>query len=686
MIKAVHVVYKTHLDLGFTDHPDAVIGKYLNDYIPKAMNLARDMERTGGEDRFIWTTGSWLIRHFLDHAAPDQRQEMVDAIEAGRIAWHGLPVSLHTELMDVRLAEYGLSIARELDAEFCKQTLAAKMTDVPGHTLGLVSLMSAAGLKYLHIGVNPASALPDVPPAFVWRASDGAEIVVNYDADYGAPSDGTAYTVPGVEHALYVAHTGDNTGPPTEQSVAELYAQIRKNYPEATVKASTLDAFAAELWDARAALPVVTEEIGDSWIHGAGSDPVMIQRLRELLRLRDQWLDDGRLSITSREYKNFSDNLLLIAEHTWGGDEKKFLPDFKNFAKADFQAARAMDRIPEGLIPDIHRAEAPGTPRSYADFELTWNEKRGYSDAAIAALPHELRAEAQTALDALTPRTTPRADAPCTLVEEQRLGRFTVTLGGDGSIVGLVDDNGKVWADPQNPIGAYSYETFGPADYQRWYADYCRDLATHHSWAVADFGKVGFDYAAPAPHHELFRPTVVSTVHTTSEDADVLLVHAVMPRRACQDAGAPRTLEIAYRFSKDSPSIGITLKVMDKDANRLPEASWFTVAPKVNNPNLWQLNKLGASVSPLNVVRNGNRAMHAVGSGMFYAGADGGAAIETLDAPLVAVGRPRLLHFDNTFADLADGFHINLHNNVWGTNFRMWFEEDMLYRFSLKLG
>jgi len=46
-------------------------------------------------------------------------------------------------------------------------------------------------------------------------------------------------------------------------------------------------------------------------------------------------------------------------------------------------------------------------------------------------------------------------------------------------------------------------------------------------------------------------------------------------------------------------------------------------------------------------------------------------------------GAPRLLSFDDVPPDLSAGFHVNLHNNVWGTNFRMCLSEDALFRFRL---
>jgi hypothetical protein len=76
--------------------------------------------------------------------------------------------------------------------------------------------------------------------------------------------------------------------------------------------------------------------------------------------------------------------------------------------------------------------------------------------------------------------------------------------------------------------------------------------------------------------------------------------------------------------------------------------------------------------------------MHAVGTGVSYRDAQGSLLLETLDAPLVAPGQPSLLNFNNQLPDLQKGMHINLYNNVWGTNFPQWDEEDARFRFVLR--
>lgn len=63
MIKEVLLVFKTHLDIGFTDYAGSVTEKYLSEYLPNAVKIARAQENT--DNKFVWTTGSWLISEAL---------------------------------------------------------------------------------------------------------------------------------------------------------------------------------------------------------------------------------------------------------------------------------------------------------------------------------------------------------------------------------------------------------------------------------------------------------------------------------------------------------------------------------------------------------------------------------------------------------------------------------------------
>ena len=113
-----------------------------------------------------------------------------------------------------------------------------------------------------------------------------------------------------------------------------------------------------------------------------------------------------------------------------------------------------------------------------------------------------------------------------------------------------------------------------------------------------------------------------------------------------------------------------------KDANRLTEAIYMHLFP-ANNVGL---KKLGCLVNPEEVSLNGSRNLHAVQS------------IETGEykiinhhSPLVSIGKGKILEFDNKFEDVKkDGLSFVLYNNVWGTNFPLWYEGNAKFTFEIK--
>lgn len=97
----------------------------------------------------------------------------------------------------------------------------------------------------------------------------------------------------------------------------------------------------------------------------------------------------------------------------------------------------------------------------------------------------------------------------------------------------------------------------------------------------------------------------------------------------------------------------------------------------------WETDQINTWISPFTAVGDGNRTLHAVGAGVRWRGADADILLETPDAP-DASGEGRLLTFDARLPDMSLGWDVNLHSNVWGTNFYMWFGEDASFRFRLK--
>lgn len=693
-VEIVHVVAKTHLDLGFTDLASEVARRYLDDFFPRALEVAEALRERAGPARLVWTTGSWIVHQALADLDPTRRAAVAAGVERGDLAWHALPVTTHTEMMDADLVRSGLRIGAELDALFRpgEPTVAAKMTDVPGHTRSLVPLLAEAGVRFLHIGVNPAWPVPEVPPVFRWRSPDGSELVVAYQAGgYG----GTVQ-LPGLTEVLTFLHADDNHGPPTVADVEANHARLQARFPGAEVRASTLDAFARAVVasSAVAELPVVIAEIGDPWLFGAGSDPVKVSAYRQLLRNRRAvrgrpeaggevagrpGADPGPLVAVDRA-------LLMVAEHTWGLDQKTWLPDSDRWDREGLASIRATS---EGRR-----------------FESSWLEQRAYVDRAAEVL-HATSADAtgEPATIAASARSTfawpLTADGrPAGGEAGFRPVEAGEVVGGAGWQVGvdLVDGSlrtlvhapsGRTLADPDHPAGLLRYQSFDAADYERFYAG-LTPTPEDEWWARWDNTKPGIDAVGDACSG-MWAPEHVEAWHATHQAGSWhdLLVRARFDLDLRERLGAPSEVWARWWWSDQAALSGddeieLTLWWVDKPANRLPEALWCSFVPTVAEPERWTMDKLGQEMSPLDVVRHGGRSLHGVGDGgLSYQGSDGSLRLRSDDAPLVAPGRPNLLDADPPVPDLAGGWHFLLADNCWGTNFPMWIEGPARFRFRL---
>ena len=187
------------------------------------------------------------------------------------------------------------------------------------------------------ISINTAAAFPKVPECFLWKYG-GAEIVVVYSDGYGGK-----FECPFTDKVLYFEHASDNGGVKSAASIARRFERIKKEYPGCKVHAGRLDDVAEALWTVRHKLPVVQSEIGDTWIHGIGSDPYKTGAVRTLMKLKA--LRRRELQEIPGCFSALSDALLCCAEHTWGGDMKMFLQDTEHYRKDKFEKARARDKV-----------------------------------------------------------------------------------------------------------------------------------------------------------------------------------------------------------------------------------------------------------------------------------------------------------------------------------------------------
>jgi hypothetical protein len=655
-VQEVLVMFKCHFDAGFVDTQARVIQKYFEQYFPRAIEIAQGL-RKQGETRYVWTTGSWLIYEYLEQASAENRRRMEKALADGDIAWHALPFSWQSELLDRSAIAGAIGFSKSLDRRFGRQTTGAKMTDVPGHSRGLIVPLAESGVTFLNIGVNAASTPPDVPSAFQWREPGGASITMMYHHEYGG-----VVTIPGSSLAIDVEMRDDNSGPHTLEEINLIYTKLKQRFPNAKIRAANLTEIANAIAPYKEHLPVITQEIGDTWIYGVPSDPVKLARYRELLRLRARWIAQGKFKIADSTDLKFLSRFALAAEHTWGTDTKTWL-DFNHYT-------------PDAL------AEVLSQPK-YQTVTGSWVEKRNDIEDGLNSLPAELQEEAKTRLQALTPqRPNLTGLQPFDPKTQLSTDHFILELDPlTGAIARLQSRASKrEWASRAHPLARFSYQMLSSQDYDRFLASY---ITVKTDWAPKDFGKPNI--SSFGARSAIWSTSIHQAFHKKDSQGDHLILSLrVNPTDKSPSAAYPSEIYLQLSMPVAAPEIHCELLWFHKRANRLPEALWLTFNPIAPVLQGWRLTKIESQVSPFDVVAGGNRHMHAITDKIAYADQGESFVIEAMDAPVVVFGDPTPIGYSRSLPDMSQGVHFSLFNNGWGTNYVQWFGEDMRFRFSIR--
>lgn len=515
------------------------------------------------------------------------------------------------------------------------------MTDVPGHTKAIVPYLARNGISFLHIGINPASCPVEVPGLFRWQFS-GEEVIVMYDSsDYGG-----FMQIPGTDTFVYFAHTGDNMGPQSAEEIFSVYDKLYEKYPGSHIVAADLNDVAEEVALVHDSLPIISDEIGDTWIHGIGTDPKKMSQFRALLRFANE--------IPELQKQRLFEHILLIPEHTWGLDEKTHLNENKHYKRDEFDQCRNDAR--------------------FIRMEQSWDEQRAYVLSGVEALDDPWREQARNLINDYK---TPYPDIN-ELVEEIKpdkyfvIGDWRVCVANDGSLCYLAYKE-NIIADGDHPIFAFSYDAYSADEAWSFFTRYNRSSFVSEriksgkpNWASNDFYKEGIEKEITI--HKSYTP-VLKKIFSNN---NTLYIFASMEEDAVEHNGSPSKLVTVLQTYENR--LYVDFRYYGKRANRSPEALWLRFTPY---SALCTINKLGYDIDPTHVASKGNREMHAVEGIIKFENF----SIETLDATLVSLSGKHIYGFENNVPDLRKGIFFNLFNNQWGTNFPMWTGGDRRFRF-----
>lgn len=693
----------------------------------RAFKLGSELEANGTLPGDLQHNGlhfmaqSYIVSLFLDCPpaipglpcpSPSLLANVTAAITKGWITWHAFPYNGEPELMSASTLAAGIALTHALDARFGlppKATLSQR--DVPSTTRSVIPVLLAHGVTVLSEGVNGASMYPLVPRMFMWRDSVSGSAMPymvhprGYGAAPGAISWDDVVVIPGHEHAFVPDWRGDNAGPP--QSVEEVvadYMAVSKLFPGATVAYSTFDNFTSTLTaDVLDLLPVVTSEIGDTWIHGSASDPWKLAWFKRAQAAREACLASGACSPSDPALLNATRHILKNGEHTWGRDIKTYLHDQGNWTNAQLQAALAANAS------------------NFLTTRASWDEQRYFGiELAMEALPdgHPLKAPLQQAWADVHPVSqpdttgwTPAVTGPAGV---RAVGQWSIGLDAQTGAVGYLRDivTGVEWANasvvnngttpgaPPALLGWVHYQTYTGEDYEAFMEAYC-NLGNPPSWFLLDFGKPNVTSANPL-HQEVDQSLVAAWTREGTDPSGggaSFLVHSRLTPDGTSvlhvQYGAPADIWTRIDvpgLANPNPSINISLALFDKTGTRLPESTFLRFNPLSTigaaaapgaSLQTWYAGKVGEWVSAADVQPNGNRRHHGVTDGLRYVKRDGAGSVGslTISSPECAVacfGHPtgfptpsvtELGPFDPAAGDGASFF---LASNIWGTNYPAW--------------
>lgn len=374
-LEKIYVVFKTHFDIGFTGWVSDVVQRYRTEMLKDVIDICEKTTSNPEHEKYVWTMSAWPLEQSLEGSSHMDREKALSFLENRQLIWHMLPYTTHTEFCGLEEWIRGMYVSRRLSEQYGYMPKDAKMTDVPGHTWSVPSLLAKAGVKILHLGCNPASTPPDVPPVFFWEGPDGERLLTIYSKG----SYGTGILPPEEwEHPVWLAmiQTSDNHGPHDPAYVQEMKQSIEESGLNAELHIGSLTDFAEDFLARNPDLPVIRGDLADSWIHGVGTAPREVSRVRELrsrITATESALAfvklNGDVTIDVSEAKKQIDKsyeyTLHFGEHTWGMDCKTFLFP-RRYEKHEFLQDKESER--------------------YKKMEHSWQEQRDYLNIAESAL------------------------------------------------------------------------------------------------------------------------------------------------------------------------------------------------------------------------------------------------------------------------------------------------------------
>ncbi len=351
----IYVIHHSHTDLGYTDLQERVLFNQVN-YIKTAIAQANS--------NFIWNCETYFcVERFLAEATEQEKSDFFEAVKSNHIGISATYLNF-SDLVDVSVLTKRTAEMVNLFAERGITITTAMNADVNGISLGSLDAYVDNGIEFFYTNIHCHHGMyplyQNMKP-YYWENHAGKKLLVwngehynlgnalgllenkninymteNYfgvknqkdpilllknnidayiktlkESDY--PYDFVPISVSGV--------FSDNA--PPNPKIFENITKLNALYPNKEVEVSMVtlnqlyNVMKNSLGDE---VPTYRGDLNDWWAHGVASTPYLVKHYREAERIHqmNQRLDPKGLVRKPNLDRDYEDNSLIYAEHTWG--------------------------------------------------------------------------------------------------------------------------------------------------------------------------------------------------------------------------------------------------------------------------------------------------------------------------------------------------------------------------------
>ena len=403
----------SHHDLGYTNPIELVMRKYRSTY-RDVIKFCEETEGYPEEAKFRYSVEqAWSLQDFLRGSDQATRDKAARYIRDGRIEVQALFGQLLTHVCSpeelIRLLYPSYRISREYGG----RSEVGSITDMPGLSWGLPTVLAGAGIRYFFAGMPVYFEWsPDVyrnvvkhtfwdekevlrahgrPDAFYWQGPDGSKVLVYYQGDYGCWSpksydqimhelppkldemDGRGNPFSVMRFAGY--ECTDNTG--TDIVVSDLVREWNSRWAYPKLFVSTNAMFFRKLETQCRDVRTFIGDLPDTdYPVGALStarETALNRATHDTISTAEKFAAMAYLLLNGRyplqEINDAYDTMMLYDEHCWGmynagGDEQEWA--YREKSLLAYRAAGLTEKILSGVVDMYDKGPFAGGARDVA--------------------------------------------------------------------------------------------------------------------------------------------------------------------------------------------------------------------------------------------------------------------------------------------------------------------------------